>query len=234
MPEFAAVSRTYRRGTERYSSYSKSDHLRVLACFIVPSKQTYDFATRMNYKCSTTSRWVTPLTALLICFLAVGQTLRANESQGSVDFFPGDFLEYWASARLLLSGNNPYSPEQHLALQRSVMPNTVQPLMMWNPPWTLSFILPFGLLSFSVAHALWSVLILTCLLFCSAHLWRIYGGPADRYRIAWLTCFSVVPTYLTLYVKQIDPLILLGIAGFLYFQERKQWWLAGLALALIA
>jgi len=39
---------------------------------------------------------------------------------------------------------------------------------------------------------------------------------------------------LTLYVKQIDPLVLLGIVGFLHFQERKQWWLAGLALALIA
>jgi len=35
-------------------------------------------------------------------------------------------------------------------------------------------------------------------------------------------------------VKQIDPLVLLGIVGFLHFQERKQWWLAGLALTLVA
>jgi hypothetical protein len=39
---------------------------------------------------------------------------------------------------------------------------------------------------------------------------------------------------LTLYVKQIDPLVLLGIVGFLHFHERKQCWLAGAMLPLIA
>ena len=188
----------------------------------------------MSHKQRKKPRRLTIVTTLLICLLTAGQSLSAERSTGFGDFFPGDFLEYWASARLLLHGKNPYSPQQQLVLQRSVVPNTTRPLMMWNPPWTLFFILPFGLLGFPAAHALWSILLLLCLLFCSACLWRIYGGPPERYRIAWLACFSVVPTYLTLYVKQIDPLVLLGIVGFLHFQERKQWWLAGLALALIA
>jgi Glycosyltransferase family 87 len=174
------------------------------------------------------------VTLLLICFVAPVQSLPADPPQSSVDIFPGDFLEYWASARLLLTGNNPYSPEEHLALQRSVVSNIERPLMMWNPPWTLFFLLPLGLVSFSVGHILWSVSLLICLLVCSAHLWRIYGGQPDRYRIAWLICFSVVPTYLTLYVKQIDPLVLLGIVGFLHFQQHKQCWLAGLSLTLAA
>ncbi len=160
--------------------------------------------------------------------------MPAAQQQGAADYFPGDFLEYWVSARLLVTGQNPYSPEQQLVLQRAVIANTNKPLIMWNPPWTLFLLLPFGLLSFWVAYTLWSMLILACLLFCSAHLWRIYGGPVNRYWIAWLTCFSVVPTYLTLYVKQIDPLVLLGIVGFLYFNERKRCWLAGAALTLIA
>src|SRR5947199_2998908 len=108
---------------------------------------------------------VTFVTFLLISFLLTTHGLPADKPEGSVDVFPGDFLEYWASARLLLAGNNPYSPEQQIMLQRSVVPNTVQPLMMWNPPWTLFFILPFGLLGFPLAQAIWSVLILTCLLF---------------------------------------------------------------------
>jgi len=102
---------------------------------------------------------------LLICLLTAGQSLPAERSTGFGDFFPGDFLEYWASARLLLDGKNPYSPEEQLTLQRSVISNTQQPLMMWNPPWTLFFIMPFGLLSFFLAHALWSILIFVCLLF---------------------------------------------------------------------
>jgi hypothetical protein len=188
----------------------------------------------MHKKLAKISRWAMLIVLLLFCVLATGQSTPANEPERSVDFFPGDFLEYWASARLLLTGNNPYSPEQHLDLQRLVASHTEQPLMMWNPPWTLFFLLPFGMVSFSVGHLLWSVSLLICLLVCSAHLWRIYGGPADRYRIAWLTCFSIVPTYLTLYVKQIDPLVLLGIVGFLHFQQHKQCWLAGLSLTLAA
>jgi len=119
----------------------------------------------MNYKRSKTWWRATLITALLICFFAAGQSLSEDQSQGSVAFFPGDFLEYWASARLLLDGKNPYSPEEQLALQRSVISNTQQPLMMWNPPWTLFFIMPFGLLSFFLAHALWSILIFVCFLF---------------------------------------------------------------------
>src|SRR5206468_7276956 len=188
----------------------------------------------MSHKHHHKPRRLTVIATLLICLLTAGQSLPAERSTGFGGFFPGDFLEYWSSARLLLDGKNPYSPQEQLVLQRSVVPNTTRPLMMWNPPWTLFFILPFGLFSFSLAQLLWFILLLTCLLVCSAQLWRIYGGPAERYRIAWLTCFSVVPTYLTLYVTQIDPLVLLGIVGFLHFYERKQWWLAGLALALIA
>jgi hypothetical protein len=188
----------------------------------------------MNREHNKRSRSLTVIITLLICLLTAGRSLAADQPPSSGDFFPGDFLEYWASARLLLDGKNPYSPEEQFALQRSVVADTKQPLMMWNPPWTLSFVLPFGLLGFPLALALWSILILLCLLFCSAHLWRIYGGPPDRYRVAWLTCFSVVPTYLTLYVKQIDPLVLLGIVGFLYFHERKRDWLVGLSLTLVA
>src|ERR671919_249973 len=123
----------------------------------------------MNHKRSKASRSMTIITLLFICFLATDHGMSADQPEHSVDYFPGDFIEYWASARLLLTGNNPYSPEQHLALQRLVASDTEQPLMMWNPPWTLFFLLPFGLVSFSVGHLLWSVSLLICLLVCSAH-----------------------------------------------------------------
>src|SRR5437762_14276505 len=122
---------------------------------------------RANHESSRTRWRIMFITLLLVCFFATRQGVTAESPPGSVDFFPGDFLEYWASARLLLDGRNPYSPEQQLALQRTIVSNTEQPLMMWNPPWALSFILPFGLLSFSVAYILWLTVILACLLVCS-------------------------------------------------------------------
>jgi hypothetical protein len=169
-----------------------------------------------------------------LSFIALGSSVPRHQPESVLNVYPGDFLEYWASARLLLSGGNPYSAEQQLALQHSIVGDAHQPLMMWNPPWTLMFILPFGLVSFSLGHFLWSMLILATLLFCSAQLWRLYGGPANRYWVAWLACLSIAPTYLTLYLTQIDPLVLLGIVGFLYFQSRQQWWYAGSSLTLVA
>src|SRR5712691_6030576 len=73
-----------------------------------------------------------------------------------------------------------------------------------------------------------------CFLVCSIHLWRIYGGPDHQYRMAWLTCFSIMPTYIVLYMTQITPLVLLGVVAFLDFHERKQHWLSGVALVLVA
>jgi hypothetical protein len=51
-----------------------------------------------------------------------------------------DFIEYWAAAKLLLSGGNPYSTEQLLQLQRTVGWSKNEALLMWNPPGTFFFI----------------------------------------------------------------------------------------------
>lgn len=65
-----------------------------------------------------------------------------------------DFVEYWAAAHLLWTTNNPYAPDQLFALQRTVGWAKEVPLLMWNPPWTLSFILPFGLLTLTLVFGL--------------------------------------------------------------------------------
>ena len=55
-----------------------------------------------------------------------------------------DSLQYWAAARLLIMCGNPYSTDEMLELQRSVGWHDPFPLMMWNPPWTLSIVLPLA------------------------------------------------------------------------------------------
>jgi len=162
------------------------------------------------------------------------QAGRASQSEPSEGQHVQDFLEYWGAARLLVTGHNPYSPEQLLELQRSVVTDKKRPLMMYNPPWTLFFLLPFGFIKISTAWPLWLTVNTACLLLSAAQLWRLYGGASSYNRLAWLVCFSVFPTYLVLYLSQITPLALLGITAFLYFQERERWWLAGIVLPLVA
>jgi hypothetical protein len=161
-----------------------------------------------------------------------GQIAHAVEISANRD--PKDFIEYWASARLLLNGANPYSPEDMLSLQRTIVPDRIDPLLTWNPPWTLFFTAPFGLMSFPAAHFLWLILNTTVLIICSPLLWKIYGGNPRQSRIAWLICFATIPTYMVLSLNQITPLVLLGIVGFLIFYRSKLFFLSGLSLTLAA
>jgi hypothetical protein len=145
-----------------------------------------------------------------------------------------DFVEYWAAARLLLTGFNPYSPEQLFVLQRSVGWAEEIPLIMWNPPWVFVFILPFGLLDFAIGQFFWLLLHSTLILYCGIKLWHLHGGPVRYTRIAWIATFTFFPTYIVLLLEQIGPMILFGVVGFLHFQKQRQWGRAGAMLPLIA
>jgi hypothetical protein len=145
-----------------------------------------------------------------------------------------DFVEYWAATRLLLTGNNPYGPQELFELQRSVGWNDSIPLLMWNPPWTLSFTLPLGLANFDVARFLWLLLNIFIVVFCAKHLWLLYGGPPDAYRRAWLAVLTFAPAYLVLFLGQIGPLILLGLVGFLSCARDKHWKWAGAFTVLVS
>lgn len=145
-----------------------------------------------------------------------------------------DFIEYWASARLLLSGQNPYSLSDLLSLQKTVGWTASFPHIMWNPPWTLAFLIPFGWLSFSTALQLWFGLLSATVLFCSTHLWRLYGGPTSRTRLVWFVTLTFAPTVFALLLQQISTLTLLGMTGFLHFERQKSHKMAGASLVLVA
>jgi hypothetical protein len=145
-----------------------------------------------------------------------------------------DFVEYWAATRLLLTGNNPYSPQELFELQRSVGWRDSIPLLMWNPPWTLSFTLPFGLVSFDVAQLLWLLLNIFIVVFCAKQLWVLYGGAPGAYRRAWLVVLTFAPAYLVLILGQIGPLILLGLVGFLLCARGNRWKWAGAFTILVS
>jgi hypothetical protein len=143
-----------------------------------------------------------------------------------------DFVEYWAAGRLNAVGENPYDRSILHQCERTVSPHLTEAIMMWNPPWTLSIAMPFGLLPVTLAHWLW--LLFQALLIAGSVLWiwRRYGGPVDRRWVALAIAAGFAPTWFVLNMGQISPLILLGVIGFLHFQERRQDALAGASLVL--
>jgi hypothetical protein len=145
-----------------------------------------------------------------------------------------DFVEYWAAAQLLLSGGNPYSPEELLKLQASVGWAESSALIMWNPPWTLVFLWPFGLISYDTAQFIW-FLVHTLIIFLGAQvLWAIYGGGVEKKRMAGIAVLTFAPVYFVLLIGQIGPLILLGVIGFLAAAKKESWAWAGASLVLIS
>jgi hypothetical protein len=145
-----------------------------------------------------------------------------------------DFVEYWAAARLFVSGGNPYSPAELFRTQQGAGWTEPMPLLMWNPPWTLSFIWPFGLPEHDESQFLW-FLLHTVIIFLGAQLlWRIYDGPPRQVRCAWLAVLTFAPVYFVLLLGQIGPLILLGLIGFLAAAKKRWWSLAGASLTLVS
>jgi hypothetical protein len=144
-----------------------------------------------------------------------------------------DFVEYWAAGRLNAEGRDPYDPEQLQPLQEHADRHAGFAIMMWNPPWTLPLVMPFGLLPPRVGQIVWLLLHLAVVLFCADYLWRFFNGPPRLRWLPYLLALTFLPTAFMLRAGQITPFVLLGVVGFLHF-HRRNGWLAGACCLLIA
>jgi len=143
-----------------------------------------------------------------------------------------DFVEYWAAAKLFLAGGNPYSPTELLKVERSIGWSHADPLLMWNPPWTLPLILPLGLLDYDTAQFAWFLLHSVIIFVGAQILWQIYAGDPKKRHHQLVSVLAFVPVYFALLLGQIGAVILAGLVAFLFFVERKAWFFAGASLSL--
>jgi hypothetical protein len=145
-----------------------------------------------------------------------------------------DFVSFWATSRLLIDGGNPFSPVEVLELQRALGFNDANPLLIWHPPWTLSFLLPFGAMPFQFSQFCWLLMHVFFILLSAQKLSAIYCHTgSDAYR-PWIAAFTLIPTWMVLIIGQMSPVVLLGIVGFLVFERKNQLYLAGASTAIIS
>jgi hypothetical protein len=145
-----------------------------------------------------------------------------------------DFAEYWAAGRLMNTGGNPYDAGEMLREQSAIGWTDPQPVMMYNPPWTLVLAMPAAMLTFSHARSLWLPLEILIVLWCASRLWLLSGG-AERY--ATRACYIGLlwmPTLVTLSLGQLSIVVLLGLVGFLWSLGRRADLAAGAWLSLTA
>jgi hypothetical protein len=146
--------------------------------------------------------------------------------------FPKDFLEYWASGRLNLRGENPYDAKQLLAEQRTADPDHPKAVMMWNPPPSLAVYMPVGLVPARWASLVWQGVQFGATMLACYLLWRVYG--VDRVWPGLLAGLASAGTWWVVAYGQNTGLLVLGLAGFLYYVQRGKPLTAGALAALTA
>src|SRR5690242_17626817 len=113
------------------------------------------------------------LAALVIAgALPAWQLSRAGGTGLDLPLF--DFVEYWAAGHLNAHGENPYEHDRVEELEREAG-RTEKPVLMWNPPWTLTLVMPFGVFSLDqirIAQILWLLLQFAALVYSADALWR--------------------------------------------------------------
>lgn len=155
---------------------------------------------------------------------------------------PVDFAAFWAAGELNLRGRDPYEAKAVRASQQRIGLNADAAVMMWNPPWMLTLVMPFALLPFGPAYGLWALVQIGLVLLAAELLWRGFA-PADAERrarharrrwVAYLLALTFVPTTYLVGIGQTTAVLLAGVAGFLVLARNSRPLLAGAAVAVTA
>lgn len=144
-----------------------------------------------------------------------------------------DFVEYWAAAQLWLKGENPYNRVALLSVEQAVGWPEDTALPMYNPPWTLPLLLLVAWLPFGPAVQLWFFLGSTCLMVATCLLWSVQVPGSRSCLTALLLTLGFIPALVALYLGQISPWLLLGLALHFYGVQRNRDIVAGVGLGLL-
>jgi hypothetical protein len=175
--------------------------------------------------------------------LLLGAGLLATAAAGGLAAYnlfageriPVDFPAFWAAGRLAGGGHNPYDPTAVLALQRAAGVRSDVAVMMWNPPWALPLVAPFGLLPFGPAYGCWALVQIGLVVGAARLLWRALApGPAPHAWVSYPLALLWVPTAYLVGIGQLTGVVLFGLAGFAAAARRGRPVLAGAAAGLTA
>lgn len=139
-----------------------------------------------------------------------------------------DLSQYWAAAHLF--SKNPYSLDLLRSFERgsgiySNLPATK------TPPWAILLVLPLGLLGYHEAFAVWALMSVAIIGWCSFEISR--GLFPDGGLAPTLISFIFGPTVVLLMLGQFTVLVLFGVILFCRFTRRRNDWLAGASLLLL-
>ena len=165
--------------------------------------------------------------------------LRPQHDSGHIGLkVSGDFLLFWASAKLILQGQNPYDG----GLLLTTMIQTVGPMKydmrVPTPPALAGLLIPFAILPFNIALLTWTIANVALALAGLHLVYRTIQIPDNRRKLAIKFAFisTFYPLFLAIKLAQIIPLLFFCTALFCANQDklndRRKGFFSGLALAV--
>jgi hypothetical protein len=148
--------------------------------------------------------------------LVTGLVLVAVAPLGRPYFGESDFLRYWASTHLLVTGGDPYDEAALFSLEHALRPELAPEgtiAQIWNPPWLLLLLAPLGLLPFDVASPIWVFINVLVVSLSVSMVWQELALPSDSRGLLLVLAasFLYVGTLSLLKMGQITSLVLLAL-----------------------
>lgn len=168
---------------------------------------------------------------LALCSLAVACTLVAKYfslplgATGTVDF-----VQYWASWRAMLHGEDCYNGHVIYEIQSRLTSAPPPALLSWNPPWTFVLLSPLLALSFEQSAALWMFVEILLLCFIVSVVPHTFKLPPLRPLTGALVAATFFPVINSMYWGQLGILLAASVASFMYFQRKEMPFWAGISL----
>ncbi len=148
----------------------------------------------------------------------------------------GDFRAYWSASYLLAHSENFSDSDLLMEVEREQTQwRNDYVVRTWNPPWLLVLLLPYTLVSYTRAAWLWILTNILVIFVGSVLVWKITAVSQRSQRLsifAPLVGLLFLPTLAALHMGQVNTLVFLGLALYLYFYEVKRPFFAGAALTL--
>jgi hypothetical protein len=153
-----------------------------------------------------------------------------------------DYIAYWSAARLAITGGNPYSIDEMLKIeQENGWPENSGQAglpadyahMMFNPPWTIFFIIPFGIMDYLTSRTIFFLFCIGIIFFSVDQLWKYYGGKLKHIWIVLLLVFTFPATISLINLGNITILPLFGIVLFMLFVKQKRFFWTGTTISLV-
>lgn len=146
-------------------------------------------------------------------------------SVGTIDFF-----QYWHSWRVIRDGNNPYDPALAIELRKATPDIPMYLFLSWNPPWTFVLLSPFTSGPFETCAMFWMLFQFILLAIIAT-----VTAPAIEERSPSLVLRAIAvivffPALDSLYFGQLGITLATSVALFLFFQQRRSYFWAGVSL----